>query len=69
MAWTLIRVGEPNSNLVGHQEWQLDNASDISNPPAEAQNAAPGSKAWTGDYKHIFNKANDGSWPDILDNN
>ena len=69
MAWKLIRVGEQNSNVTGHQEWQLDEASDISNPPAEAQNAAPGSMAWTGDYLHIYNKANDGTWPDILSSN
>lgn len=69
MAWILIRTGEPNSALAGHQEWQLDSASDISNPPAEAQNSAPGSMAWTGDFAHIYNKANDGTWPDLLGSN
>ena len=68
MAWMLIKSGEPNSALAGHQEWQLDDSSDISNPPAEAQSAAPGSQAWTADFKHFYNKANDGSWPDILSN-
>ena len=65
MAWVLISVGAPHSNLVGHQEWQLDEASDISNPPVEAQNAAPGSTAWTEDFTHIYNKGNDGNWVEI----
>lgn len=66
MAWKLIRVGQDHSNVGNHQEWQIDSASDIANPPAEAANAAPDSKAWTGDYTHIYNKANDGSWKDIV---
>lgn len=65
MSWTLIN-GSTHRKLVSHQEWQLDSADDISNPPAEALRAAPGSKAWTGNYSHIFNKQNDGTWVDIL---
>lgn len=66
MAWTLIKMGEPYSNFSAHGEWQLDSAADINNVPEEAQKAAPGSKAWTGDYAHIYNKKNDGTWADIL---
>lgn len=66
MAWVLIRVGEDHSNLGNHQEWQLDDADDIETPPAEAQSAAPNSLAWTGDYAHIYNKQNDGTWVDIV---
>lgn len=67
MAWILIRSGEANSALSGHKEFQLDSAADINNPPEEAQKAAPDSKAWTGDYVHIWNKKNDGSWFDIVE--
>lgn len=67
MSWVLIKTGEPNSNFSNHREFQLDSASDISNPSAEANSAAPGSKAWTGDYAHIWNKENDGTWTDILE--
>jgi len=67
MAWVLIRSGEAFGNFAGHKEWQLDNASDINNPPVEAQDAAPDSKAWTGDYAHIWNKQNDGTWVDIME--
>ena len=66
MAWVLIKTGQSDSNVVGYQEWQLDSASDISNPPAEAANAAPSSKAWTGDYAHLYNKKNDGTWVDMI---
>ena len=61
MAWKLISQGNN-----GYQEWQLDEASDIQNPPLEAQKAGLSSKAWTGDLAHIYNKKNDGSWFDIL---
>lgn len=67
MAWVLIRTGEPNTVFSNHREWQLDSASDIQTPPAEAVSAAPGSKAWTADFSHIYNKANDGTWSDILE--
>lgn len=67
MAWILIYSGEENSALSGHREWQLDSASDIQTPPEEAQSAAPGSKAWTGDYVHVWNKQNDGTWTDIME--
>lgn len=67
MAWTLLKVGEQNGAVSDHREWQQDSADDINNPPAEAQTAAPGSMAWTGDYKHIYNKKNDGTWADILE--
>lgn len=66
MAWVLIKTGEPGGNFSDHQEWQLDEASDINTVPAEAVNASPGSKAWTGDFAHIWNKANDGTWIDIM---
>lgn len=66
MTWVLIKTGEPGSNFSNHQEWQLDSADDIETIPPEAENAAPGSKAWTGDFAHIYNKANDGTWPDIM---
>ena len=65
MAWVLIKVGGPDNNFTNHKEWQLDSESDISNPPEEALNSSPGSVAWTGDLKHIYNKANDGTWIDI----
>lgn len=67
MAWKLIRSGEAYGAQSGHREWQLDTTSDIDDPPVEAQEAAPGSLAWTGDYAHIYNKQNDGTWVDILD--
>ena len=66
MAWIPIKMGEPYGAISNHQEWQLDEANDIKSPPPEALKAAPGSMAWTGDYKHIFNKKNDGTWVDIL---
>lgn len=66
MAWKLIRVGQDHSNVVNYQEWQQDSVDDIDNPPVEAANASPDSKAWTGDYAHIYNKQNDGTWVDIL---
>ena len=69
MAWILIKQGEPYSAIGGHREFQIDGTSDISNPSEEAQNAAPGSTARTGDYAHIYNKQNDGTWVDIMDNN
>ena len=68
MAWILVKEGEAHSAMAGHREWQLDSTSDIGNPPAEAVSASPGSKAWTGDYAHIYNKTNDGEWEDILAN-
>ena len=66
MAWKPIHCGEANSAQSGYREWQLDALEDIQNPPVEAQEAAPSSKAWTGDLEHIWNKANDGSWIDIM---
>ena len=66
MGWTPMKIGEEYSAISNHQEWQIDNASDINSPPTEALKAAPGSMVWTGDYKHIFNKENDGTWTDIL---
>ena len=66
MGWQLLKYGEQNGPLF-HMEFQLDSASDVSNPSAEAQACAPGSVAWTGDYKHIYNKKNDGTWVDILE--
>lgn len=67
MAWVLVKVGEPHGALSGHREWQQDEAGDIQSPPEEAQTAAPGSMAWTGDYEHIYNKKNNGAWKDILE--
>ena len=67
MPWTLIYSGEPNSALSNHRAWQIDSADEIQTPPEEAQSAAPGSKVWTGDYAHIWNKKNDGTWKDILE--
>ena len=66
MAWQLLKYGEQSGALF-HMEFQLDSASDVSTPSEEAQVSAPGSIAWTGDYKHIYNKQNDGTWIDILE--
>lgn len=67
MGWVLIKQGEPNNNFSSYQEWQLDTAEDIATPPQEAENASPSSKAWTGDYSHIWNKTNSGEWTDMLE--
>ena len=61
-----IKTGEMFSSSSYQQEWQLDSADDINNPPSEANKSAPGSMAWTGDYSHIYNKQNDGTWVDII---
>lgn len=66
MAWIMIKAGEPNSAIGGHRDFQLDSADDIQNPPEDAISAAPGSTARTGDYAHIYNKKNDGTWKDIM---
>lgn len=66
MSWVLIKCGEDHSNFSQHGEWQLDSAQDIESPPAEAQNAAPGSLAWLGDFSKIWNKQNDGTWAEVL---
>lgn len=66
MAWILLKMGEPNSAVDGHREFQIDSTDDIQNPSEEAQKAAPGSTARTGDYAHIYNKQNDGTWTDIM---
>lgn len=65
MAWILIKSGELHGNFSDHKEWQIDSESDINSPPEEAQSCAPGSVAWTGDFKHIYNKTNNGTWADI----
>jgi len=67
MSWTLIKAGEPYGQFgFNHKEFQISTASDISNPSAEATSSAPGSKAYLDDMSRIWNKANDGTWKEVV---
>lgn len=61
IAADVLSVSTPSAHL----EFQLDSVGDISDPPTKESSAAPSSKAWTGNYTHIWNKKNDGTWTDI----
>ena len=60
--WKIVEEKGIRQKLV---TYQLDSASDISDPPADTAHAAPGSVAYTPDLAHIYMKANDGTWTEI----
>ena len=65
--WLMMSKDEPvideEGNVLGnHMEFQISDENDMGEIPVIAANAVPGSLAWTGDFKKIWNKTNSGAW-------
>lgn len=65
MAWAKI---ESEGTWVGEKHratFLIDTAGDISDPPDENSQLAPGSIAYTADLKSIYQKDRSGNWQQI----